>query len=67
MNNLFKTGLIGTIVTAICCFTPILVWVFTALGIGGLIVYLDMVLLPLLGVFIALLLWAFVKGRGLKN
>ena len=67
MSRLFKTALIGTIVTAICCFTPILVWVFTALGIGGLIVYLDIVLLPLLGVFIALLLWAFVKSNGLKN
>ena len=67
MSRLFKTALIGTIVTAICCFTSILVWAFTAIGIGGLIVYLDLVLLPLLGLFIALLLWAFVKSNGLKN
>ena len=61
MNKWMKTGLVGTIVTALCCFTPILVWLFAALGIGGLVVYLDMILIPLLGVFIIILLWGFVN------
>lgn len=56
-----KTGLVGTTVTALCCFTPILVWLFAALGIGGLVVYLDMILIPLLGVFIIILLWGVVN------
>ena len=63
MNGPAKVGLIGAIVTAICCFTPVLVWLFAAIGLSGLIVYLDMVLLPLLGVFIALALWGFLRRR----
>ena len=61
MNKWMKTGLVGTTVTALCCFTPILVWLFAALGIGGLVVYLDMILIPLLGVFIIILLWGVVN------
>lgn len=63
MNKLTKFGLIGSIVAAICCFTPLLVWGFAAVGLAGLIGYLDMVLLPLLGVFIAITLWGFVRGQ----
>ena len=54
MSRLTKIGLVGSIVTAICCFTPVLVWGFAAIGLTGLMAYLDMVLLPLLGGFIAL-------------
>ena len=51
-RRLLRTGLIGTTVAAICCFTPLLVWGFVALGLGAAVAYLDLVLLPLLGIFV---------------
>lgn len=59
----FKTGLWGTIVTAICCFTPILVWILGILGLATLTGYLDYVLFPLLGIFIAITIYAALARR----
>lgn len=61
--NMLKIGIVGTVVTALCCFTPILVVLFGAVGLASAIAYLDIVLLPLLGVFIILTAWAYWKGR----
>ena len=55
-HKLLKTGVIGTLITAICCFTPVLVWVLGAIGLTALVGYLDIVLLPLLGLFFIILL-----------
>ena len=67
MNRLTRIGLIGAIITAVCCFTPILVWVLAGIGLGGAIAWLDPILLPLLGLFLALILIGYVKqGRGAK-
>jgi mercuric ion transport protein len=55
-NKLIKVGFVGSVVTALCCFTPILVWVFSVLGLSVMMGYLDYVLFPLLGLFILLLL-----------
>ena len=65
MNNdkLLKTGIIGTIVMIICCFTPILVLVLGALGLGAYISGLDWVLLPLLGLSICLIVFALIKRQ----
>lgn len=60
-NKLLKTGFIGRVITAICCFTPILVWMFTALGITSFLGYLDILLLPLLGLFVAMLVFGLIK------
>lgn len=48
----FVASVIGTIAVAICCFTPILLIVFTAIGLGALTRYLDYVLVPALVVLI---------------
>jgi len=53
-KKLLKTGVIGIIVTALCCFTPILVWLFLALGLSAVIGYLDMILFPVLFIFICM-------------
>ncbi|HWK08562.1 MAG TPA: mercury resistance system transport protein MerF [Vicinamibacterales bacterium] len=42
----------GTIVVAVCCFTPILVIALAAVGLGALTPYLDVILFPALAVFI---------------
>ena len=59
--NLLKAGLVGTIVTAICCFTPFLVIVFGLAGLSSLIVYLDVILFPLLAIFIGITIYALWK------
>lgn len=54
-RKLLRIGGIGTVVTAVCCFTPILVVALSALGLVRTIAYLDMVLFPMLFMFILLL------------
>ena len=58
---LIKTGLVGTLLTALCCFTPLLVWLFAAVGLSAWTGVLDVVLLSLLGVFMLLLLIGIVR------
>ncbi|MEW7008454.1 MULTISPECIES: mercury resistance system transport protein MerF [unclassified Lentilitoribacter] len=53
-DKLLTTGIIGTIIAALCCFTPLLVWALTAIGLSAVISYLDIFLLPALGFFIIL-------------
>lgn len=43
-------GGIGAAIAALCCFTPILAWAALAVGLAGVVAYLDYVLLPLLAV-----------------
>ena len=62
-RKMFKTGVLGGIVTAICCFTPILVIIFSAVGLAAAIKYLDFVLFPMLAIFIILALIGFIKSR----
>lgn len=65
-RRLMKVGAIGGVITALCCFTPVLVWLFTILGISALVGYLDYVLFPLLAVFMILWVIGFVRGSGGK-
>ncbi|WP_116473079.1 mercury resistance system transport protein MerF [Zobellella maritima] len=60
-NRLLKVGVIGGSITALCCFTPVLVWLFAALGISALVGYLDYVLLAVLAVFLVVLLIGFIQ------
>lgn len=56
MNKLLALGLGGTILAALCCFTPLLPILLTALGLTGLlgVVYNDAILLPILAGFLIL-------------
>ncbi|MBG02807.1 MAG: hypothetical protein CMM59_01870 [Rhodospirillaceae bacterium] len=53
-DRILTVGIIGTIVAAICCFTPVLVILLGTLGLSAAIGYLDMILLPALAAFILL-------------
>ena len=53
-DRLLKVGVVGTIVAAICCFTPVLVVLFGAVGLSAIVGYLDIVLLPALAVFLVI-------------
>ena len=62
-RKLLKIGVVGTVVAAICCFTPALVVIFGALGLSALIGGLDYVLLPALLGFVALTVYALLRRR----
>lgn len=50
-SPLFRTGIVGTVIAALCCFTPILLLLFGAVGLSAFVGYLDYLLLPALFVF----------------
>jgi mercuric ion transport protein len=47
-----KVGALGSLLAALCCFTPLLVLLLGFAGLGALVAYLDYFLLPALGVFL---------------
>ena len=62
-NRLLKVGIAGSALTALCCFTPVLVWLLAALGLSAWAGYLDPVLLPALAVFLAITGYATWRHR----
>lgn len=50
----FLAAVGGTALVAICCFTPVLVILLGAVGLGALTRYLDFVLFPALAVLLVL-------------
>lgn len=65
-NKLLRIGVIGTVVTALCCFTPILVILLGVVGLSALTGYLDYVLFPALALFIGLTVYALWRKRKLE-
>lgn len=65
MNNdkLLRVGIIGTVVAAICCFTPAAVILLGAIGLSALVGGLDYVLFPAMGSFLAITAYALWKKR----
>ena len=59
--NLIKIGVIGSVVAVLCCFTPVLVVLFGAVGLASIVAYLDYVLLPSLVFLIGLTVYTLVK------
>lgn len=60
MNNrkMLRFGIIGTVVAALCCFTPVLVVLFGVVGLSAAVGYLDLVLFPALAFFVGLTIYA---------
>ncbi len=65
MNNrkLLWTGVTGSVIAALCCFTPVLVITLGALGLAAWVGALDFVLLPALAFFLALTGYALWKRK----
>jgi mercuric ion transport protein len=57
-RKLLKVGIVGTVVAALCCFTPVLVILFGVVGLSAAVGYLDYVLFPALAIFVALTAYA---------
>ena len=62
-QTLIKTGIIGAVIAAICCATPILVIALGAVGLSALAGYLDYVLLPALAVCLGLIGYGLYMRR----
>ena len=54
-------GTIGTVIAALCCFTPVLVVLFGFVGLSAVVGYLDFVLLPALAVFVLITIYAVIR------
>lgn len=57
-KTLMRVGVVGAVLVALCCFTPILVILLGVVGLSALTGYLDYVLMPALIVFIGLTIYA---------
>lgn len=60
----FRTiGGIVSAVIALCCFTPILVIGVTAIGLAGIVGWLDYVLFPLLFLCLGVVIYSFTPKK----
>jgi mercuric ion transport protein len=60
-KGLLCTGGAGSVVAAICCFTPALVVLLGAAGLSAWLAWLDYVLLPILVFFLGLTGFALMR------
>lgn len=66
-QKLLCTGAGGSVIAAICCFTPVLVIGFGVVGLSWAVGYLDYVLFPALAFFLGLTVyaaWRVSRNRG---
>lgn len=61
--TIMRTGLIGSVILAVCCFTPALVILLGTLGLSAWLGWLDLVLLPALAIFIAIAVYGLWRRR----
>ncbi len=57
-NGLLKTGVVGTAIAAVCCFTPLLVIALTAVGLAAIAGGVDYVLFPVMFASLGLIAYA---------
>ncbi len=62
-DRMLQVGIIGSVVAALCCFTPVLVVLLGAVGLSSIVGVLDYVLLPALFIFLAITGYALWKRR----
>ncbi|MBL4642839.1 MAG: mercury resistance system transport protein MerF [Flavobacteriaceae bacterium] len=46
--KMLKTGIAGSLIAAVCCFTPLLVLAFAGAGLSGLVGGIDFVVFPVM-------------------
>ncbi len=62
-KSLLRTGIVGSVIVALCCVTPVLVIALGALGLAAVGGWLDFVLFPLLAGFLGLTGYALHRRR----
>jgi mercuric ion transport protein len=66
-DRLLTVGIVGSVVTALCCFTPLLVLLLAGVGLSALLSYLALVLLPALAVFLSITGYAIWRRQYRPN
>jgi mercuric ion transport protein len=65
--TLIRIGVVGAIVAALCCVTPMLVILLGAVGLAAVTGYLDVVLVPAMALFVGLIVYGvYRRNRTLK-
>lgn len=62
-RRLISGGIIGSVVAALCCFTPLLAVFFGAVGLSAWLGYADYVLIPALAFFVLLIGYGIYRQR----
>ena len=62
-RQLFRTGVVSSVLLALCCVTPILFIAITAVGLSAVAGWLDVVLIPALVISIVLTWWAWRRCK----
>jgi mercuric ion transport protein len=62
-RTITRAGIVGAVVAAICCFTPILVIGLGAVGLSAWLGWLDYVLLPTLFLALGLIAYGLWRQR----
>nr|WP_300301172.1 mercury resistance system transport protein MerF [Ferrovibrio sp.] len=57
--TILKTGIIGSVIAAICCATPVLGLALGALGLSAWLGWIDYVLIPALVLFLVITAYGF--------
>jgi mercuric ion transport protein len=65
-KGLLCTGAAGSVIAAICCFTPALVLLLGAVGLSAWLAWLDYVLLPALILFLGITVYALIRKQRAK-
>jgi len=66
-KKLLCTGATGSVIAAICCFTPALVILLGVAGLSAWLAWLDFVLLPALVVFLGITAYALIRLQRTKT
>lgn len=61
--TLIKIGVIGTVIAALCCFTPVLVIGLGVVGLSAWLGWLDYLLLPSLAIFVGITVYGLWRQQ----
>ncbi|MBI3636889.1 MAG: mercury resistance system transport protein MerF [Candidatus Rokubacteria bacterium] len=62
-RRLFGIGVVGSLLAAVCCATPVLAIVLGALGLSAWLAWSDYVVVPALLVFLAIAIYGLARWR----
>ena len=62
-RTLLRVGIVGTVIAALCCFTPALIVLVGVVGLSAITGYLDLVLFPALAFFVGLTIYAIWRKQ----
>jgi mercuric ion transport protein len=65
-RKLLRTGVVGSVIAALCCFTPILVVALGVVGLSAAVGWLDYVLFPALALFMGITVYALIRMQRRK-